>query len=143
MIDRRRVKHELAALADCFEEVRFDLDEGWVELEPVLLPDGWNRETTTVRIEFSEYYPSGQPKLYVPDGLRFNSKRPTRMLRPKKDRWARYLVGFYGPDQPFGIGPDPTQWDPDRHTTLSMIRRFGQTLPNPNDADPTAQHKST
>lgn len=125
MIDQNRVKLEIDALTDCFEEVRFDLDEGWIELESFPLPDHWNRETTTVRIEVPESYPVILPAVYVPDNLRFDGDRPSRMLRTGPAGWYRYNL--------HGFSLDGAHFNTESDSIVSTIRILARSLKNPDD----------
>lgn len=84
------------------------------------LPEGWNRQTTTVRIEFPESYPHACPTLCVPAELPFTDTRPQWLLWSKKDGWDRYDTHLV-----------TTTWVPDRDSSVTALRAMMAHLRNP------------
>lgn len=60
-----------------------EVKDNWVRIPDVKLPAGWNRSQTDVAFQIGDPFPGAPPYgLYVPAGLRFDSKIPDKYTEP-------------------------------------------------------------
>lgn len=124
MIDKRRVKIELRALADICQSISYDLDEGWVLLEGIPFPSGWEPRTGLIRYELPDPYPGSQPKAYLPENMRYQGSRPTIMLGSGPDGWSKHCIHDFSDELD------------DFHTLVTMTRMIKTSLRQPNSNNP-------
>ncbi|QLG61945.1 hypothetical protein [Halorarum salinum] len=123
MIDKDRVKIELNALKPVCDEVRSDLNEGWVELHGITFPSGWRPRTGALRFELQDPYPGSQPKAFIPENMRYKGGRPHIMLRSGPPGWRKYCIHRLELDAGFD-------------TLVSMTRLIEKSLLRPHSKNP-------
>lgn len=123
-MDRARVLNEVAALSDAGASVAYDLDVGGVWLAEFAFPAGWAPGAGAVRFDLPPSYPKTQPKVFIEERMRFHGGRPMTMHRTGPDGWSRYCIH------------DLSNWDPARHTLVTMIRLLTESLNDPTSANP-------
>lgn len=126
MINKQRVKIELQALAGICDDIRWDLDAGWIELHDLPFPPGWQPPTGAIRFELPETYPGGQPKAFLPEDMRYEGERPMIMLTSGPSGWQKHCI-------------HRLELNPEYHTLVSMARLVETSLKQPNNADPLKQ----
>jgi len=113
---------ELLALQDKYT-VQYDLEERWVELKAVQFPEGWQPRRGPVGFKLSSWHPTQQPKVYIPDGLRYYDCVPTHVVKTKQTGWNRWCI-------------HELDWDEDRHTLVTMLRLLLSSMDQPDTANP-------
>lgn len=117
---RERIHREINALADQVEIILFDPDRNVIIVDDYPLPDGWNHETTTIVIELPDEYPRRVPDVYVPDDLQFEGSKPHTLTSFAPAGWYK-----------FDLQPLSTQWIPERHTVVTVLRQIHGSLDDP------------
>lgn len=123
-MDRARVLNEIAPLADICESLEYDLDKGEVKLHGFEFPEGWTPSEGTIWFDLPETYPKSQPKVYIPERMRFKGGRPMTMLRQGPSGWSKYCIHELG------------DWEPKRHTLVTLTRMIVTSLNDPNTSNP-------
>jgi hypothetical protein len=126
-MNRDRIRAELITLAEICAAVDYDLVDGTVLLQQYPLPDGWNAGTATIWFDLPPAYPTEQPDVYIPEDLRFRGKRPLIMMNRGPDGWSKYCIHKLH------------DWDPRRHTLVTLTRMIDTSLHNPNSNNPLEQ----
>lgn len=132
MMNKPRIATELHHLNDLFESIDTDMDDGIVVIGAFPFPEGWTRRTAPVMVNLPEAYPRAVPRLYIPEDMRYDGEKPDAMRSCGPDGWNEYLVPIHGPGRLFGGGPDPLEWDPTKHTTVTVMRVFAEAIEDPN-----------
>lgn len=126
MIDQRRLKTEIGPLEDKFPNVESDLDAGWIRLEGVAFPKGWNHRVSMILLEVDDPYPGSQPEAFIPEKMRYKGEIPENMLlSPFKPGWSKLCIHNLA-----------DRFDPSYHTLVTMVRLVEVTLNYPNDENP-------
>lgn len=123
-MNRDRIRRELAPLSETCAAVNYDSRAGTVILQQYPLPDGWNAETTTIWFDLPSTYPTEQPAVYIPEDLQFHGKRPMIMMNRGPDGWSEYCIH------------ELHDWEPRRHTLVTLTRMIDTSLHNPNSNNP-------
>jgi hypothetical protein len=113
---------ELLALQDKYT-VQYDLEERWVELKAVQFPEGWQPRRGPVGFKLSSWHPTQQPKVYIPDGLRYYDCVPRHVVKTKQTGWNRWCI-------------HELDWDEERHTLVTMLRLLLSSMDQPDTANP-------
>jgi hypothetical protein len=118
-------KEEIRKLKEFWPHVNYDLNAGLVTVERWPLPDGWNKDTTTILFELPPDFPNSQPAVYIPSHLRFNGKMARIQLASKRRGWNQHCIRQLR-----------HVWNPDRHGMISMLKLIKQSFRRPNTQDP-------
>jgi hypothetical protein len=138
-MDKSRVITEIQVITDAFTTVMYDLNDRFIEVEDIPLPDGWNRQTATARIILPEIYPQEPPTVLVPADLRYHGDIP-RWMYPRinaPDGWTVYDVGLSS--RRFGTRSTLRNWTPYRDSTVTVLRLLQASLDDPGGAAPTPE----
>lgn len=101
--------------------VKFNIKDGWIIVEDLQTPEGWNPERIDLRLEPPDDYPAHPPVVYVPDELCYEGKRPLIMMPPATAAdpdWCQLDVG---------LGTQ-VEWEPTCHTLGTVVKLVLQTL---------------
>lgn len=120
--DQERAMDELLALREKYG-VEYDLKQRWVVVHGVRYPSGWQPQTGKVGFKLSSWHPRGQPKVFLPDDLRYNGRQPEHLVRSRKAGWKRWCI-------------HELDWDEERHTLVTMLRLLLSSMDRPDDANP-------
>jgi hypothetical protein len=118
-IDRSRILAEITVLEDHIENITYDLDQQFIALENVPLPDPAS-PTTSIILELPNNYSTTPPRLYLPYDWAFNAEiiDNQRLLDQGPEGWVNYSFGW----------PHYRPWNPERDTTITILRLFGASL---------------
>ncbi|WP_222913417.1 hypothetical protein [Natrinema sp. SYSU A 869] len=123
-----RIITEARALADLCPAVDFDLTTGEIMLYDFPLPTGWNQDRTRLWFQLPEEYPATQPDAYLPADLRYQDKKPYVLLFGRgPDDWAQHCIH------------ELHDWEPRRHTLVTLTRMIATSLSQPNSSNPLEQ----
>lgn len=126
--DRERAMEELLALQEKYD-VAYDFEERWVEVQRVRFPTGWKPQTGSVGFQLSSWHPKSQPKVLIPDTLRYYDCVPGHVVKSRRDGWNRWCI-------------HQLEWDEDRHTLVTMLRLLLSSMDHPDKANPFEQTRS-
>lgn len=123
-MDRKRVMNEILALQEKFP-VEYKLDEGVVQVKQVRYPDGWTPQNGHILYELSEVYPRSPPWVYIPEQLSYDG-RSSHKLRSDKSGYSKWCI-------------DSLDWNPERHTLVTMTKLLLASMERPNADNPYHQ----
>jgi len=119
--NRARVYNEARNLAEKYR-IEYDLEEGEVVIENVLLPEGWStRYADRILIDIPTTYPVEMPELYLPSNLSYEGDQPHILLPSVKSGYYRFCL-------------HDVEWVPERHGLASLLRLLMHSLRNPRDS---------
>lgn len=119
------LKEDIDELQNFWPHVNFDINAGLVTVEKWPLPDGWNKDTTTILFEIPPDFPNSQPAVYIPSHLKFNGKKSKIQLLSKRRGWHQHCILNLR-----------HVWKPKRHGLISMLKLIKQSFRRPNTSDP-------
>lgn len=116
MIYTDRIETELRELKKhC--DVDHDPGLSWVVVKQVDFPSGWNPGQGDILFKLPKTYPLVQPKVFMPDKMRYNGKRPHIMLRGPPS-WSRFCLHDF-------------EFNPEYHTLITVLRMIKKSLEHP------------
>lgn len=116
-MNEQRLLTEIATLQDRFT-VRFNLENGVVDLERVVYPPGWTPRRATIRYAVPDDYAASPPTVHIPADMAYQGEQPRRMKDSRFDDFTRWCVRF--------------EWNPQVHDLVSVTRvMMNHSLPDP------------
>ena len=116
---QERISEELALIRQRFPDVQYREEGQWVRIPSYPLPEGWNREATSVAFQIPDSHPGTPPYgIYVPAGIQFQGAAPNNYKEPVGNQSP-----FEGTWGVFSWAPDDGEWRP-----TADVRKGGNLL---------------
>jgi len=121
-MDKGRVLEEIQRIQEKYP-VEYDLDDRWVLIHDVQYPEGWSSEEAGVLFKLSKNYPKSQPKAFIPERIQFSGKVTHRLTLSGPSGWHRWCI-------------HRLNWEPKRHTLVTVLRLLLASLEDPAARNP-------
>ena len=116
-VNKHRILKEIYALNEVCDTIDHDLQDGVIHLQVVPVPEGWSPATVDVLLELPTDYPYIRPALFVSEELEVNNGPCHLYWDCDRDGWKQFDLKFL-----------LRNWDPARHTTVTVMRHFKAEL---------------